>query len=141
MANPFTDGYWAYNTVTGEIKHVSFWEWEFKYSLLTGVWLPYNTKEEAEKQKAQHPPKKPKTPVQKIIGGIVDPGTGVKEAGDAVTSVTNDVLKPLFQANLWIRVAEVALGIILIAVGLARITNAVPIATKIAKTAGMVAAV
>jgi hypothetical protein len=38
----------------------------------------------------------------------------------------------LAQGSTWIRVAEGILGIILIAVGLARITHAVPIATKIA---------
>lgn len=38
----------------------------------------------------------------------------------------------LSQGSTWIRVAEGILGIILIAVGLARITHAVPIATKIA---------
>lgn len=45
----------------------------------------------------------------------------------------------LGQANLWIRVGEVALGIVLLAVGIARITSAVPAATSIAKTAGAVA--
>lgn len=53
-------------------------------------------------------------------------------AKNAASSVTNDLLKPLFQANLWIRVAEVALGLILIAVGIAKMTNAIPLATKIA---------
>ena len=44
-------------------------------------------------------------------------------------------LSSLFQANIWIRVAEVVLGLVLVAVGLAKMTNAVPIATKIAKVA------
>jgi hypothetical protein len=38
----------------------------------------------------------------------------------------------LAEGNTWIRVAEGLLGIILIAVGLARLTHAVPAATKIA---------
>lgn len=38
----------------------------------------------------------------------------------------------LSQGSTWIRVAEGILGIILLAVGVARITHAVPIATKIA---------
>jgi hypothetical protein len=38
----------------------------------------------------------------------------------------------LSQGNTWVRVAEGLLGIILIAVGLARLTHAVPVATKIA---------
>ena len=48
-------------------------------------------------------------------------------------------LAGLFQANIWIRVAEVALGLILISIGVAHLTKAVPIATKIAKTAGAAA--
>lgn len=54
-------------------------------------------------------------------------------AGAGATSVVNDALKPLFQSAIWLRVAEVALGLLLIAVGLAKLTNAVPIATKIAE--------
>lgn len=42
----------------------------------------------------------------------------------------------LGQANTWIRAGEVVLGLILIAVGVARITHAVPVATKIAKAVG-----
>jgi hypothetical protein len=34
---------------------------------------------------------------------------------------------------LWIRVAEVAVGVILLAAGIAKMTNAIPVATKIAK--------
>lgn len=66
---------------------------------------------------------------------------GTLAATAAGLNVTYDVLKPLFQANIWIRVGEVALGVILIAVGVARLTNAVPAATKIAKKVGMVAAI
>lgn len=39
----------------------------------------------------------------------------------------------LSQSNTWLRVTEVILGFLLIAVGLARMSNAVPIATSIAK--------
>jgi hypothetical protein len=49
-----------------------------------------------------------------------------------------DFFSRLTQANTWLRVAEGALGIILIAIGLARLTHAVPVATQIAKTAGAV---
>lgn len=67
---------------------------------------------------------------------IPTPGQTVNDIGkaaeNAAGSVTNDVLKPLFQANLWLRVGQVALGLILIAVGVAKMTGAVPLATKIA---------
>lgn len=52
-----------------------------------------------------------------------------------------DFFGRLTEASTWVRVGEVVLGLILVAVGIARITHAVPIATKIAKTAGMAAAV
>ena len=42
----------------------------------------------------------------------------------------------LSQASTWIRVAEVLAGLILIAVGVARITHAVPVATKVARAVG-----
>jgi len=63
--------------------------------------------------------------------------------GGAVTSTT-DFLSRLTDPNTWIRVAEVALGLVLIAVCIAKLTNAVPAATKVAKgaaRAGEVAAI
>jgi hypothetical protein len=42
----------------------------------------------------------------------------------------------LGSANLWVRVGEVVLGLMLIAVGVAKLTHAVPVATKIAGTVG-----
>lgn len=56
----------------------------------------------------------------------------------AVTS-TNDFLSRLTSPETWIRVAEVVLGLLLIAVGIAKLTNAVPAATRVAKTIGSVA--
>ena len=44
----------------------------------------------------------------------------------------------LEQANTWVCVGETILGLILIAVGLAKITDAVPVATAIAKKIGAV---
>lgn len=61
-------------------------------------------------------------------------GKGVAAVGSAATSG----LAAFFQGNIWIRVGEAVLGLVLIAIGLARITKAVPIATSIAKKAGAV---
>jgi hypothetical protein len=44
-----------------------------------------------------------------------------------------EFVKGLGQASTWLRIGEGVLGLVLIAVGVARITNAVPVATKIAK--------
>ena len=55
---------------------------------------------------------------------------GLAQIGDFFGSLT--------QGSTWVRVGQVVLGVILIAVGVARITHAVPAATRIAKTAGAV---
>lgn len=46
-----------------------------------------------------------------------------------------DFFGRLTEASTWVRVGEVVLGLVLLAVGIARITHAVPIATKIAGVA------
>jgi len=79
-----------------------------------------------------------------LIGAFGVVGTGANIVGNLPQKTLGNVAEglhktfsnpfsALFQANIWLRVGEVALGIILIAVGVARLTNAVPIATKIAR--------
>jgi hypothetical protein len=62
---------------------------------------------------------------------------GVTNAAANATGLTaiGDFFSRLGQANTWIRAGEVVLGLVLLAVGVARLTNAVPIATKIAGVA------
>lgn len=70
------------------------------------------------------------------------PGTPPPAAapgGPKGLAAIGDFFARLSQASTWIRVGEVFLGLILLAVGVARITNTVPIATKVARTAGAVA--
>lgn len=60
-----------------------------------------------------------------------------KDAANAAGKLTGlnaigDFFSRLTQSNTWLRIGEGVLGIILIAVGIARMTHAVPIATKIA---------
>jgi hypothetical protein len=64
-------------------------------------------------------------------GGASNPLSGLAAIGAFFSN--------LGQAATWEKVGEVVLGLILIAVGVARLTHAVPIATSIAKTAGAVA--
>lgn len=63
------------------------------------------------------------------------PGSAIGGATDAAVKATGvgAFLGKLGEASLWLRVAEVALGLLLIAVGVAKITHAVPVATTIAK--------
>jgi hypothetical protein len=55
---------------------------------------------------------------------IPNPLTGLDALGDLAQRLT--------QASTWLRVGEVILGLILVAVGLEKLTNAIPIATKVA---------
>lgn len=135
-ASPFYDGKdWFYNENTGEIQHIHAGdvagvatnpEWYYFAGLSYEV--RFATQAEAEAYKQQHPPS------HKSILDPTNPNNPlhVPDPGSVASSVTNDLLKPLFQAHIWLRVGEVALGLILIAVGVARMTNAVPLATKIA---------
>lgn len=69
---------------------------------------------------------------KKTWGTLSDVVNNAKGLANAATSGLNP-LGALFQANIWIRVGQVAIGLILIAVGVAKLTNAVPAATKIAR--------
>lgn len=64
------------------------------------------------------------------------PASFASETGHQIASATG--IGALFQASIWIRVGEVVLGLVLLAVGLARITHALPIATAVARKAGTV---
>lgn len=66
----------------------------------------------------------PATAASAVATGAASTIPGVAQIGSFFSA--------LAQGSTWIRVAEGLLGIILIAVGLARLTHAVPIATKIA---------
>jgi hypothetical protein len=69
-------------------------------------------------------------------GSTLVKGTGAIE--NALTAIP-DFISRLTSANLWERIGEVVLGLILVAVGVAHITHAVPLATKVAKTVGVAA--
>lgn len=66
--------------------------------------------------------------VQAGAGNIPNPLAGLAAIGDFFQRLT--------QASTWIRVAEVLLGLILLAAGTARITRAIPAATRIAAAVG-----
>lgn len=72
-----------------------------------------------------------------IPGLSVTPGGGF-QASNPLTGLAaiGDFFQRLTQASTWIRVGEVLLGLILLAAGLARITHAVPAATRIATAVG-----
>jgi hypothetical protein len=84
---------------------------------------PFSSKAAAQAQAANEP------------GISGNPGTAIKQGVQAAAS---DVLSASgVNVGSWlVRIGETVLGIVLLAIGLARITRAVPVATKIAKTAG-----
>lgn len=67
----------------------------------------------------KHPPGK------QIVQDVTAPLSGLKAIGDFFSRLT--------QANTWIRVGEVLLGVILLAVGMARITGAQNIVSSTVK--------
>lgn len=76
---------------------------------------------------------------QGLTAGAGDVGTLATGAGQGAAKFSQSLnqgvlgfLSQLASASLWERVAQVAIGIVLIAAGVAKLTNAVPIATKIA---------
>lgn len=77
----------------------------------------------------------------KVFSGIAnDLAVAAGKAGQAPIALAKglasiqipDFLAALTSKALWLRVAEVVLGLLLVAVGVAKLTNAVPIATKLA---------
>lgn len=83
---------------------------------------PFNTRAEAVAYLNKSGIKKKTTPHN------INPITQAESGLQAVS----DFLSRLGQASLWERAAEIIGGLILIAVGVARLTRAVPLATKIA---------
>jgi hypothetical protein len=98
-----------------------------------GVWGPFNTRAEAEAARTAHSPETLTHAIDTSTPGLPIPGLTTVEG----------FLSTLTNSNTWLRVAEVILGLVLIAVGLAKLTNAVPVATRIAgkaaKFGGMIA--
>lgn len=86
-----------------------------------------------------------KNPSTLHAGSGLSPSTGTVQGDKAPAGAAGlltglnaigDFFARLSEGNTWLRLGEGLLGIILIAVGLARITSAVPAATRIAKTVG-----
>jgi hypothetical protein len=126
---------WYYNTETGQLENTSQ-ALAVTSNLGLAGWHELNIPgsdtgaQAAAAAKKEFPTAKtptyaPVTPASVAAGAAADAGlTGLNAIGDFASRLT--------QAHTWERVAEVLLGVILIAVGLAHMTRAVPIATAIA---------
>lgn len=65
-------------------------------------------------------------------GGLAAGGSFAQSATVTAAQEAGSIFSVLQSGALWLRIAEGLLGIVLIAVGVAKLTGAVPIATKIA---------
>jgi len=100
-----------------------------------GISGPYSSQAAADKVANAEPQNKN---VSVFPGVNVTPGGRVAGPLSGLAAI-GDFFQRMTQAKFWERAGEIVLGIILISIGLARLTRAVPIATAIAKKAGMAA--
>jgi hypothetical protein len=138
---------WLYNTVTGDVEHQNQAEYLADASLNIAGWehltkLPIpdsdTTAQAVAYVQAQQKAGKLKGPAPTTSSATANANAEQDVAktvpgGRALDAISN-FLGDLTQSSTWLRIAEGILGVVLIAVGIARITNAVPIATKIART-------
>lgn len=76
-----------------------------------------------------------------VITPIIGAGKSIIKAGEGAVTTTEGFVNVLSNPNTWLRVGEVVLGLLLIAVGLARLTHAGPVVDRLAKTAAKVGAI
>lgn len=100
------------------------------FHILPGSGGPYPTKAQADSALqalngviATPEPLVPGTKIQ--VPSIPNPLSGIAAVGDFFQRLT--------QASTWLRIFEIVIGVLLVGVGIASMTKAIPVATKIAK--------
>lgn len=129
--------HWYYNTESGELTHGNNLE-NLGNNLVGGAgWHELNIPGNATEAQAAAEAKRefpagaaPTTSVAQGEKQAVQQETGTSLAG---LSAIGDFFSRLTESNTWLRAGEIALGLLLIAVGVSKMTSAVPAATKIAK--------
>lgn len=142
-------GPWIYDQLGGQIRHVNWAQWFAFYSLrVNGLWLPFDSKTEAEAYKRKHPPRKG---TGGAVGGAIEKGLNpgaagseaiekFKEAGGVLTDISG-LATALTQRNTWMRIGQGALGMLLIGIGVMAVTRSTPIGSAVKSTAGTAAKV
>lgn len=115
-------GPWFVFPLTGTIQRQS--EPVLAEALVAAGWVGYAKKADAET-------------VAHTASLPAQAGSAKAAVTGAITD-TGDFLSRLTSPALWIRIAEIALGLLLIGVGIAKLTNAIPAATKAAKGAAKI---
>jgi hypothetical protein len=77
-----------------------------------------------------------KAAAQSAANALAPLGNPANIPGDIGKKVTNDALKPLFDSHIWLRVAEVVVGLILIGIGLNSMLKGRPM-TIVTSAAGL----
>jgi hypothetical protein len=126
--------HWYYNTESGVVQQGNNFD-ALGNNLFGGLgWHELNipggdTEAQAAAAAIKEFPKG-KPPTSSVVKGIQNQAPAPVLTGLAAIG---DFFQRLTQGNTWLRIGEGLLGIILIAVGLAHMTRAVPIATAIAR--------
>lgn len=136
---PGLTGHWFYNTESGELTHGNNLE-NLANNLVGGLgWHELTISGNATEAQAAAEAKKefpkgtaPTTSIKTGISNAASQEVTGSATGLAGLSQIGAFFSTLTQAATWERIAEVLLGIVLISVGLAHMTKAVPIATAIA---------
>lgn len=106
---------WFYNDVSGAIIHIT----QKSLADVQGKipsWHGFKTKAEAEAYKNGHKPSVP------ALGAAGDLAKGAVDVGGFLSALTNK--------NTWLRVAEVSIGVLLLVVGLVKLTNAASVVSS-----------
>jgi hypothetical protein len=136
---PGLTSHWYYNTESGELTNGNNLE-NLANNLVGGLgWHELNISGSATEAQAAAEAKKefptgtaPTTSIKTGTSNAVSQELTGSATGLAGLSQIGAFFSTLVQAATWERIAEVLLGTILIAVGVAHMTKAVPIATAIA---------
>jgi hypothetical protein len=121
---------WFYNSHSGAILEeagiTGFLE-QLRTHLGLGWHGPFKTEQDAVNFAASIHGPKPTTNLAQGLGNVAGQAAGpvVSAAGDALKSL--NPLAGLFQANIWLRVAEVIVGLVLLGIGLNSMLKGAPL--------------
>lgn len=125
---------WHYNHFTGAVVNIPSPQGAVLRAMNIGWHGPFKTKEDTLRfygdSKAEHPDWKEPT------GWIGNIQNAITTGADAVTGgIISDPLGKLNLGGWFIRIGEIVLGIVLIGVGVARLTGVTNVISKVAKVA------
>lgn len=122
---------WLYNSNTGAVAPFPSAVATVQLSSGLGWHGPFNSKQEAEQYYARVTTEQPKLTWKPPT---TDPGTAIGNAGQsAADKVKKDVLGGLDLGQLIIQIGEILLGIVLIGVGIAKLTGTTNVVAKAVK--------